>query len=234
MNEKTREYFSHDNDALNDPKIVKMMLEYNYEGYGYFWAIVEQLNKQKDYKYAFNDLIAMSKTMSVDLTRLKQFIEDCCSDKFTHNEQALFNRNDKHFWSDSHLRRMDLKERKRLASRLNGQLGGRPPLKPETPPADEPQEPEKYLKFPEVEYINLTQIDYDRLVKRHTEAKTLKAIELYNDWIGKNGSAQLQKIFKSKSAYNYFRADKWIWKTTDDVLKAEGNNNAVNEEYGRY
>lgn len=46
MAKKTSNWFSHDCDATNDKKIVMLIAEYGYEGYGYWWRILEILRKE--------------------------------------------------------------------------------------------------------------------------------------------------------------------------------------------
>lgn len=43
---QSRNYFSHDYNARHDPKIVKLVQNEGWEGYGIFWAIIEILYEQ--------------------------------------------------------------------------------------------------------------------------------------------------------------------------------------------
>ena len=43
-------YFSHDSNANQDPKILAMRSVYGWEGYGWYWLLVEMLREQEDYR----------------------------------------------------------------------------------------------------------------------------------------------------------------------------------------
>lgn len=44
-------YFSHDSNARHDPKLSALRAKYGWFGYGVYWAIIEVLRDQRDYKY---------------------------------------------------------------------------------------------------------------------------------------------------------------------------------------
>ena len=94
-----KEYFSHDTDALSDIKIDKMMSDYGYLGYGYYWAIVEQLYKNGG-RYEFVDLQILAKQLGIKSEKLKCFISNCIN-KYTHKDNGLFEKDEKGFWSNS-------------------------------------------------------------------------------------------------------------------------------------
>ena len=43
-------YFSHDSNAQDDPKCMLLIDQLGMEGYGIFWALIEKLRSEKDYK----------------------------------------------------------------------------------------------------------------------------------------------------------------------------------------
>lgn len=111
---KNTKYFSHDSNALNDPKILSMMSCYGFEGYGWFWAIVETIREHDDFKLDissknfFNGLAYKLRT-NVDLA--KQFINDCV------NEFDLFESDGIYIWSNSLNERMNqMNKHSKLAS----------------------------------------------------------------------------------------------------------------------
>jgi hypothetical protein len=54
-------YFSHDSNARNDPKILKLRVKHGMRGYGCFWSIIEMLRDQSNYKLKCDfDSIAFS------------------------------------------------------------------------------------------------------------------------------------------------------------------------------
>lgn len=52
MNNRTKDsyYFSHDSDARNDIKMIKLRRELGLEGYGIFWCLIEMLRASPDYR----------------------------------------------------------------------------------------------------------------------------------------------------------------------------------------
>jgi hypothetical protein len=114
MSKDTTPYFSHDDNARHDQKILAMRSVYGFEGYGLYWAIVEKMRSQENYmiscadKYWINSL-AMDFAFEKD--KLENFISDCI------DEFKLFQRNTKYLYSESLLGRMKLKDKKKEQSR---------------------------------------------------------------------------------------------------------------------
>jgi hypothetical protein len=115
-------YFSHDAGARRDPKIVQMMSVYGYEGYGWYWAIVEMMREEQGHKldwtgkYFFQGL---ANELSTNAERMLTFVDDCVE------EFKLFQKDDTHVWSESLLRRMkkyqNLIEQRREAGKKSAQ-----------------------------------------------------------------------------------------------------------------
>ncbi|MBQ8299492.1 MAG: DUF4373 domain-containing protein [Clostridia bacterium] len=111
-------YFSHDANALSDTKILNMRADYGFEGYGLFWAIVEQLRCEKDYalpleKKTYRAIKILTNT-TIDV---EQYINDCI------NEYQLFESADGFFYSASLKRRMIIKEEKKERRSAAGKKG---------------------------------------------------------------------------------------------------------------
>lgn len=47
-------YFSHDANAQDDPKCMLLIDQLGMEGYGIFWALIEKLRSEKDYRLPLN------------------------------------------------------------------------------------------------------------------------------------------------------------------------------------
>tara|TARA_R100000152_G_scaffold18399_1_gene10190 strand:+ start:5597 stop:6397 length:801 start_codon:yes stop_codon:yes gene_type:complete len=92
-------YFSHDANAQHDPKILKMLSQLGWEGYGLYWAIVERLRNEPTYALECDyDCIAYA--LRADRDVIKKIIMD----------YNLFEVYDGSFWSESLLGRMKKKE----------------------------------------------------------------------------------------------------------------------------
>ncbi len=93
-------YFSHDSNALNDPNICDMRADYGMEGYGIYWAIIEMLRDQADYRLKLCKCNAIAMRTNCDKKMIEEFVHDCI------NKYELLSSDDEYFWSDSLLRRM--------------------------------------------------------------------------------------------------------------------------------
>ena len=107
MGSKDTYYFSHDSNALSDPKILNMRCDYGFESYGLYWAIIEMLRNESNYKLPLSKntyrAIKMQTGTSIDI---EQFIKDCINEYKGESGNGLFNADGRNFWSESLLRRM--------------------------------------------------------------------------------------------------------------------------------
>lgn len=112
-------YFSHDTNARRDPKILAMRSEYGAEGYGFYWILIEMLAEQEGYKLEHTEWVSHAIAMETqsDGNTVDSFIEKCIKD------YELFKSDGKYFWSDSLLRRMEIKDSKRKKRSEAGKAG---------------------------------------------------------------------------------------------------------------
>ncbi len=98
-------YFSHDSNALTDPKILSLRCDYGMEGYGVFWAVVEMLRNQNEYRLEFcqRSFKAIKMLCMTDID-IEEFLNKCI------NEYDLFKTDGEYIWSDSLQKRMDKKD----------------------------------------------------------------------------------------------------------------------------
>lgn len=114
-------YFSHDANALSDPKILSMRCDYSFESYGLYWAIIEMLRNESSYKLPLTKntyrAIKMQTGTTIDI---EQFLNDCINEYIGESGNGLFNSDGKNFWSESLLRRMEkyesIKEKRTAAA----------------------------------------------------------------------------------------------------------------------
>lgn len=120
-NNKDAYYFSHDANALTDPKILAMRCDYGLEGYGLYWAIIEMMRNEKTYRlnYSKNTFRAI-KSLTNTTIEIEKYINDCI------NDYELFKVEDNKLFSNSLLRRMEDYDHKKTISRENGKKGGAP------------------------------------------------------------------------------------------------------------
>lgn len=150
-------YFSHDSNALIDTKILNMRADYGLEGYGLYWAIIEMMRNEEDYKLelsknTFRAIKTLTNPTTIDI---EKFINDCIED------YKLFKKEDGKFYSNSLLKRMEEKQRKQSeqyqkrseAGRIGGIKSGetrrnqsKNEAKQSNASSNEPKEKEKKIK----------------------------------------------------------------------------------------
>jgi hypothetical protein len=104
---KSVEYFPHDCNAKDDPKIMLMMAQLGLEAYGIYWVLIEYLRDQPGYSAPMLLLDALSRRYGSSKEKFEAIIT-----KFN-----LFEYNDEFFTSPSLVRRMEPMEAKRAKAR---------------------------------------------------------------------------------------------------------------------
>jgi hypothetical protein len=94
-------YFSHDANAKDDPKILQLRMEMGWEGYGLFWALIEMLRNESDHRMQ-KHYKSIAFALHTNEESIKKLV----------NDFDLFGTDDQFFWSESLLKRMELKEAK--------------------------------------------------------------------------------------------------------------------------
>ena len=117
--EKDAYYFSHDAGAQNDPKCMILIDQLGMEGYGIFWALVEQLRCEKNYKLPFTILSAFSKRWNTSKEKIEAVVKS----------YGLFKIEEELFFSLRLLRSMKEYKEKRNKYISAGKLGGKASVK---------------------------------------------------------------------------------------------------------
>lgn len=108
-------YFSHDADAMNDPKCMLLVAQLGMEGYGTFWALVEMLRTQPEYRLPLSLIPAISTRLNITQAKLETVIRSF----------GLFDLSEDSFFFSQSLRvRMELMEEKSRRRRLAGRKAG--------------------------------------------------------------------------------------------------------------
>lgn len=74
---KNAYYFLHDSNAHNDPKILKVLERFGWEGYGMFWFLLENMRDDANVEIAYTDRNAFAFQMHTDVQKLQEFIDFC-------------------------------------------------------------------------------------------------------------------------------------------------------------
>lgn len=90
-------YFSHDCNARNDVKILKLRRNLGMEGYGIYWAIIEMLREDPNYTLQTKYIDEIAFSLSVKSEILNSVI----------NDYELFTIDDECFYSERLMRSME-------------------------------------------------------------------------------------------------------------------------------
>lgn len=233
-------YFSHDEDARNDPKMIKIRLKYGIEGYGCYFAILEMFNSEDchalDYSQEQFDAIAYELHTKFDT---KEFIDKCI-------EVGLFTTDGERFWSESFNRRFaEIEEKanarsqiaeKAAAARWNKQKKKEQGEQPKQPDGPEPLSAElidpEWRKVVQAYEANIGLIPVgvagERLVSYYEDMGAdvmIEAIKVTNLAHPNNPNTFLNAILK-----------RWIEQGVDTVEKAKAatlDHNRKNEAIAR-
>lgn len=101
-------FFSHDCNARNDQKILELRSVYGYEGYGRFWALIEMMREDAEYRIMLTEYVwnAIALQLQCDAETAHKFVSDCIENFH------LFESDGKAFWSTSLHRRMNVFDEK--------------------------------------------------------------------------------------------------------------------------
>lgn len=120
-------YFSHDSNALSDPKILSMRCDYGLEGYGLYWAIIEMLRNETTYKLSLDKTTYRAIQMQTHTKiSVEKYIKDCIEEyRESSQGNGLFNTDNTYFWSESLLSRMskmeDVREKRSEAGKKSAE-----------------------------------------------------------------------------------------------------------------
>ena len=107
-------YFSHDSNARNDLKVVKLRRSSGLEGYGLYWCIIEMLRESERYELPIEDISAICFELRIN-EKLFDILFEC---------QLLF-KGKKMFYSKSLKNRMLRLDKIKQKRKIAGAKGGK-------------------------------------------------------------------------------------------------------------
>ena len=96
-----KNFFSHDEGARNDPKLIKVLMRLGQAGKGVYWDLIEMLYEQDGY-LLLSECESYAFALRTECTVIESLI----------NDFGLFVNDGERFWSDSALRRLNLRKDK--------------------------------------------------------------------------------------------------------------------------
>jgi len=112
-------YFPHDYNAKNDPKCQALINDFNYEGYGLYWRIIEIMHEQGGKIKKFPKLYdGLAYQFNIKKELLVKLIEAML------HEYELLLQDENYIWSNRVLRNIEERKQKYLLRSEAGRLGG--------------------------------------------------------------------------------------------------------------
>jgi hypothetical protein len=112
--QKTTNYFSHDSNARNDEKLVRLRMRHGAAGYGVYFMLLERLREENNYT-SVRDYNMIAYDLRVDASLVKSVVEDFGLFAFAHDGKC--------FYSESFSRRMEMMDTLRRRRSHAGKLG---------------------------------------------------------------------------------------------------------------
>lgn len=109
-------YFSHDSNAHNDPKILCLLAAHGWEGYGFYWLLIELMYEDKETALNHSHITGIAFQNRIDITLLSAVIKTCI-------EVKLFVSDDVLFWSESLRKRKNKYEKQKAQKSAAGRNG---------------------------------------------------------------------------------------------------------------
>lgn len=75
MAKKDAYYFSHDANSQDDPKCMLLIDQLGMEGYGIYWALIEKLRNEKDYKLPLTVIGSLAKRWSTSKEKVSTVVK---------------------------------------------------------------------------------------------------------------------------------------------------------------
>jgi hypothetical protein len=186
-------YFSHDSNAHKDPKILKLRAKHGWEGYGIYWAIIETLREQEDYKWLATDKHLLSFCFGNGDELINQVIDTCL-------EVGLLVNDGEFIYSESLTRRMKMKDEISEKRRAAGKKGGSSKSQAIAKQNVSNKSKEKESKVNEIkenktkevknkygDFVSMTSEEYEKLIGQFGEQGTKERIENLNLYKGSKG-----------------------------------------------
>ncbi len=210
-------YFSHDSNAHKDPKILKLRAKFGWEGYGIYWAIIETLREQTNYKWKASDKQLLSFCISNGEEKVNQVIDTCLEIGLLVIDENDF------IHSESLTRRMKIKEEISEKRREAGRKGGSKSKSQANAKQNESKEKKvkeskvkenKVNKLKFHDYVYLSKDEYERLKNEFGQSVVDSKIEDLDNYLGSTG-----KFNKYKDHNRTIRA--WIKKDSNSKSNKE-------------
>lgn len=207
-------YFSHDANAQDDFKCIRLIDVLGMEGYGIFWALIERLRAENDYKLPLDCTGGLAKRWGTSKEKVDAVILNF----------NLFIVQSDLFFSNRLLRSMDEYKTRKIHLSESGKKGNlirwgsQPDRNPIALKEKKVNIKVNEIKSKYLDFVTLTQSEYESLIQAYGETQTKDMILRLNDWIGSKGNKYRSHYHTIK---NWFRRD-GLWQNGGHRLSRAG------------
>lgn len=188
-------------DVMTQDVCKLLNKKFGYKAYGYYYEIISLILNTKELLLNVEDIDILAKGLKISPMQFKTFI-NLCTNCYNNKGLPLLSRNDKFIWNETIL--ILEKRNKQKIKNINNK--GRKKVKIS----------ESY-KIKNLEYVNLTKSQYDKLINIYGKNFTLNAINILNEWLKSKSPKALKYLYKNN--YGHFRKDSWVINETKKLLK---------------
>lgn len=193
-------YFSHDSNARNDQRLMKVRMKYGMEGHGIFFGIIEILREQKDYTLTFDDIDSISFDLRVEKEKIEDIVE---------NYNLFEIKGHTMFYSKSLKRRMLALDEKRQKLASAGKKGGlskaRKMLEAKSKQGSSSKVKESKVNKTKVNDINKRMLLFkESLQKYKKQYGSVVLLDFYNYWSEPNKS-NTKMLWETKTTFEISR-----------------------------
>lgn len=209
-------YFSHDSNARNDIKLVRLRRKFGWEGYGYYWAIIESLREQGDYELEINSIPDLAFELHMEEDKLRAVIYDF--ELFIINEHTFHSKRLKRSMAQYNERKQKLSEAgkrgndKRWNSKTSEDMAIATRSQGDSHPIALKKMKEKEIKEKVKEFVTLAPAEIKQLQNSY-------GVEAYEWMIDKLNN--YKQAYSKEYASDFGAIKKWV---VDEYSKSHPNN----------
>ena len=102
-------FILHRIDAAQDSRMLELISTWGYEGYGWYWRMLELMAGQEDFSIKIDSELFynnLSDALQADVNKIRGFVLDCLEQFVNDNGEGLFTTDYNSIWSEDLRQRM--------------------------------------------------------------------------------------------------------------------------------
>lgn len=214
-------YFSHDSNARNDNKMLRLRCDMGWEGYGLFFAFLELMRDEENYMFPSNALATLEISLSIDKAKLEQFIKSCKNNGLLIDDGSFI-------YSESFLKRMSLMDEIREKRSKAGKKGGKAKAKLKQNPSNKRKRKEKKRKEKkDFKEPTLNEVSEYFNANGYSTDVGENAYHFYKEADWKDSNGKQVKNWKQKMRGVWFKPENLLENIEYQPMNSDGSSNGV-------